>query len=172
MSEQTMTPPKAKREFRFTGLHMLACMAAFFGVIIAVNITMATFATSSWTGLVVKNSYVASQKFNAELAEAEAQAALGWTSQLSYQGQQLTFDLRDDAGKVLSPSVVMLSLGRPAFEQKDQQIELTANAAGGYETAITLDNGTWMMRVDAVIGDQTYRRDLRLFVSNGKGIIE
>ena len=172
MSEQTMTTPKTKQEFRFTGLHMLACMVAFFGVIIAVNITMATFASSSWTGLVVKNSYVASQKFNAELAEAEAQAALGWTSDLSYRGQQITFDLRDDAGRMLSPSVVMLSLGRPAFEQKDQQIQLTANASGGFGTTIALDDGTWMMRLDAVVGDQTYRRDLRLFVSNGKGIIE
>ena len=47
--------------FRFTGFHMLACMIVFFGVIVAVNLTMATLASQSWTGLVVKNSYVASQ---------------------------------------------------------------------------------------------------------------
>ena len=39
-------------------------MLAFFGVIIAVNVVMATLASTSWTGLVVENSYVASQEFN------------------------------------------------------------------------------------------------------------
>ncbi len=57
----------------FTGRHMLFAMLAFFGVIIAVNLTMAVFATKSWTGLVVKNSYVASQAFNRELEQAKVQ---------------------------------------------------------------------------------------------------
>jgi nitrogen fixation protein FixH len=38
----------------FTGRHMLLIMIAFFGVIIAVNITMAVVARQSWTGLVAK----------------------------------------------------------------------------------------------------------------------
>ncbi|RWK14298.1 FixH family protein, partial [Mesorhizobium sp.] len=48
----------------FTGRHMLAIILAFFGVVIAVNLTMATLANTSWTGLVVENTYVASQQFN------------------------------------------------------------------------------------------------------------
>ena len=51
----------------FSGRHMLLTMLAFFGVIIGVNLTMAWFARSSWTGLVVENSYVASQEFNAKM---------------------------------------------------------------------------------------------------------
>ena len=65
------------RSGEFTGRHMLAAMLAFFGVIIAVNITMAVFAQTSWTGFVVRNSYVASQEFNGKVAAARAQAALG-----------------------------------------------------------------------------------------------
>ena len=57
---------------------MLSIMLAFFGVIIAVNVVMATLASTSWTGLVVENSYVASQEFNRKAEESRAQAALGW----------------------------------------------------------------------------------------------
>ncbi|TGV41583.1 cytochrome oxidase, partial [bacterium M00.F.Ca.ET.168.01.1.1] len=46
MSTDTQKP----REF--TGRHMLVIILAFFGVVIAVNLTMATLASTSWTGLV------------------------------------------------------------------------------------------------------------------------
>ena len=59
--------PARPREF--TGKHMLVIMFAFFGVIIAVNLTMATFAHTSWSGLVVQNSYVAGQHFNRKAEE-------------------------------------------------------------------------------------------------------
>ncbi len=167
-----MNTNKTKREFVFTGKHMLACMIAFFGVIIAVNVTMATFASSSWTGLVVKNSYVASQKFNAELAGAKAQTELGWSSNVTYQNQHLSFSLLDRDGERLSPQVVTLSIGRPAFEQQDQQIQLIADPSGSYGSRIALEDGTWMLRFDASAAEQTYRRDLRLFVNLGTGVIE
>ncbi len=49
----------------FTGHHMLIVMLAFFGaVMIAANLTMASFASRSWSGLEVPNSYVASQEYN------------------------------------------------------------------------------------------------------------
>ena len=62
----------------FTGKHMAAIMIAFFGVVIAVNVLMARLATSTFGGLVVENSYVASQKFNRWLGEARSEKALGW----------------------------------------------------------------------------------------------
>ncbi|TIU14500.1 MAG: cytochrome oxidase, partial [Mesorhizobium sp.] len=73
----------ARRPREFTGRHMLATILAFFGVVIAVNLTMATFASTSWTGLVVENTYVASQQFNRKAEEGRAQAALGWTGKLT-----------------------------------------------------------------------------------------
>ena len=65
---------EAKKPFTFTGWHMLAIMLAFFGTIITVNFTMAYLATSTWSGLVVKNTYVASQQFNGKAAAAKARA--------------------------------------------------------------------------------------------------
>lgn len=64
---------------RFSGRHMTAILLAFFGVVVAVNFTMATFATRTFGGVVVANSYVASQKYNGWLAAARRQDQLGWT---------------------------------------------------------------------------------------------
>ena len=63
---------------RFTGRHAAAILIAFFGVVIAVNLTMAMFATRTFGGVVVENSYVASQKYNDWLAAARRQEQLGW----------------------------------------------------------------------------------------------
>ena len=63
---------------RFSGWHMTAILLAFFGVVVAVNMTMAVFATRTFGGVVVENSYVASQKYNGWLEAARKQERLGW----------------------------------------------------------------------------------------------
>lgn len=158
-------------EFRFTGWHMLACMIAFFGVIMVVNFTMASFASRSWTGLVVKNSYVASQEFNDELAQAEAQHARGWRSDIAYENGQLSFSLFDQSGQPLMPTQIVLSIGRPAFEQRDRVIRLSGQN-GIFSTPLPLEDGTWAVKVETRAENLTYRRDLRLFVSQGRGLIQ
>jgi nitrogen fixation protein FixH len=67
----------------FTGWHMTAILLAFFGVIVAVNFTMATFAVRTFGGVVVENSYVASQEYNGWLRAARAQAKLGWKAKVA-----------------------------------------------------------------------------------------
>jgi len=63
---------------QFTGWHFTAIIVAFFGVVIAVNIIMATLAVRTFGGVVVENSYVASQEYNGWLAKARRQERLGW----------------------------------------------------------------------------------------------
>jgi nitrogen fixation protein FixH len=43
------------REWTLTGWHVLAIVLAFFAVVIGANLTLAVFAHSSWTGLVVED---------------------------------------------------------------------------------------------------------------------
>ena len=64
---------------RFTGWHFTAIITAFFGVVITVNLTMAVFATRTFGGVVVENSYVASQKYNDWLEAAKRQQQLAWS---------------------------------------------------------------------------------------------
>ena len=78
----------------FTGRHMFAILAVFFGVVIAVNFTMATFASTTFGGVVVENSYVASQHFNRWLDEAAEEKALGWQARVSRTASgRVTIDL-------------------------------------------------------------------------------
>ena len=69
------------------------------------NVTMAVLAGHSWTGLVVKNSYVASQHFNEDLVEARRQAARGWTSKLVYGDRHFAFTLKDRSGQPVPAAV-------------------------------------------------------------------
>ena len=52
----------------FTGRDMAKILVAGFGLVVAVNFGMATIAARSFSGTVVDNSYIASQKFNGWLA--------------------------------------------------------------------------------------------------------
>ena len=79
---------------RFTGWHMTAILLGFFGVIVAVNFTMATFATRTFGGVVVENSYVASQEYNDWLKAARAQAKLGWKAEAGLDaGRHVTVEV-------------------------------------------------------------------------------
>src|SRR5690349_13105317 len=82
----------------FTGRHMLAVVLLFFGTIIGVNIVMVFSATGTFPGLVVKNSYIASQNFNRTLAEARAQDEAGWRMDLDAKDGVLNLRLADRDG--------------------------------------------------------------------------
>ena len=47
------------------GWHVFATFAAAFGIIISVNLTLAFKAVATFPGLEVRNSYIASQSFDA-----------------------------------------------------------------------------------------------------------
>jgi nitrogen fixation protein FixH len=149
----------------FTGFHMLFAMLAFFGVIIAVNLTMAFFARSSWTGFVVENSYVASQQFNGKMAETRAQAALGWQSELLIKDGFLRYDLRDSKGAEISMKSVSVTFRRPVDDREDHTVLLVRDPQSGFSASHDLADGAWLVEVEADAGlDFPYRETLRLQV--------
>lgn len=134
---------------RITGGRVFAIMSAFFGVIIAVNATLAVFATRSWTGLVVENGYVASQAFNENLAEARRQAQLGWQESFGYSGGKLTLILKDRDSGPIAGAMVTIKLQRPSTDRQDRQIILIELAPGRYESPVILSPGQWDAEVVA-----------------------
>ncbi len=163
-----MTNRPANSEREFTGRHMLILMLAFFGVIIAVNATMAVIATGSWTGLVVPNSYVASQKYNEVLADARAQDSLGWQSTLAYQGSTLNLAVKSRHGRAIEGLTVTAGLSVPAHENKDHQVTFTATPDGRYVATSELQPGDWRADVTATdAAGRTYRQIFRFFVKSG-----
>lgn len=156
---ETNTTPKRRQ---FTGFHMILVMGAFFGTIITVNMIMAWNATQSWTGLVVKNSYVASQHFNEVTAQKKAQAALGWRASIDYQNQQMTVTLTDNTGATIQNAIVTAALGRPAHEQLDRTLQFSETTGGTYSVDEALEPGLWQADFTAtdakgVVWTKSYR---------------
>ena len=80
-----------------TGRQVFAVTAGAFGIIIAVNVTMAYKAISTFPGLEVQNGYIASQTFEAEKRAQEA-LELGRVARhrrRAFLGEPLQF-LRDE----------------------------------------------------------------------------
>ena len=161
-----MTPP-ARTPGEFTGRHMLLAMIAFFGTVIAVNLTLATLARTSWTGLVVENAYVASQEFNERAAEGRAQAALHWRGELAIADGRVRYALADASGSTVTLHGVTIRLRRPAYEAEDRSMTLQLSG-GAYELAQVVPDGVWIVEVDADIGSRHPYRDVRrIVVANG-----
>ncbi len=159
---------RPRRNGQFTGTHMAVIMAAFFGVIVAVNLVMAEFASSSWTGLVVKNSYVASQGFNEVVAAKRRQDAMGWRSEYAMAGGKVSIRISDSSGDPVAVNSIDLTFRRPTFEADDHTIALTLLHPGEFGAEHRLGDGIWVVEVSADMGTDTPWRDaFRITVRDG-----
>ncbi len=160
-----MSETKKIREF--TGRHMLAFVLLFFGIIFAVNIFMATMAMRTWTGLVVKNSYVASQQFNEKLEASRVQHALNWQVDMTYRDGKLWFFLNDDKGVPVTLENVRIDLTRPIGISQDRSLVLSAEE-NGYSVTEDLPKGVWNVLINAEVpGRPNFEYRARLVVGPG-----
>ena len=133
----------------FTGWHMAAITISFFAVIIAVNLTLAFFASTSWTGLVVANSYVASQNFNRDAEIAREQQALGWQMKLTVNRNLVQISILDRENQAMAGLDIRATLQRPADEAGDQVLKLQDAGAGIYMANATIGGGVWVADITA-----------------------
>jgi nitrogen fixation protein FixH len=122
---------------RFTGRHAAMALIAFFGVVIAVNITMAMFATRTFGGVVVENSYVASQQYNRWLAAAERQRNLGWNISTSIDDAR-----RVTVGLDLQGAEIRGFARHPLGGERDVPLSFVVTE-GGFRSAVPLPAGRW-----------------------------
>ncbi|WP_380054532.1 FixH family protein [Falsihalocynthiibacter sp. SS001] len=134
-----------------TGRHVFFVVTGAFAIIIGVNLTMAYFAVSTFPGLEVKNSYVASQHFDDDRA---AQVALGWTVEPTYADGVLEIAITDKTGAPVEVQGLTGILGRATHRQSDSTPEFTF-ANGVYSTPATLGVGNWNFRMEAIAPDGT-----------------
>lgn len=148
----------------FTGWHMFTIICMFFGTIITVNMILAFNAGSTWTGLVVKNTYVASQIFNEETEKLEQQRAMGWTSDLKYQDAQLRLQLTDNKGALITGANVSAKIGNPVHETNDHMVSFT-QIGEFYVVENNLENGLWQIDLQVQTQDGlTWNKAVRLVV--------
>lgn len=132
-----------------TGRHVLIIVVTAFAVIIAANMTMLFAATGSFPGLVVKNSYVAGQGWD---ARAAAQRDLGWSATVDYREGALWIALVDVEGEPVTGVAPMVSIGRPTTDIEDRAVVVVADGAQ-FRAPIELPEGRW--RIDLMVDEAT-----------------
>lgn len=134
---------------QFTGYHMTGVLALFFGTIISVNMVLAFSAASTWTGLIVKNTYVESQNFNEKLGDLETQATLGWNATISMSAGNMVVALSQKDGAPLHGAIVTANLGRPVHEGEDRTISFV-QSSNDYTAPLSLEPGIWRLQITAI----------------------
>ncbi|MBA4164244.1 MAG: hypothetical protein C0510_06385 [Erythrobacter sp.] len=129
----------------FTGRDMAIVMVAGFGMVVAVNFYMAARAADSFGGVVVENSYVASQKFNGWLAKAQRGRTHGWKAQM---GRDDLNHLVVETSGVPEGAIVRAELRRPLGDPGRELITLTGSDAGRFRSQAPLDRGRWIVRLE------------------------
>jgi nitrogen fixation protein FixH len=143
---------------QFTGSHMAFIIVSFFAVVFTVNATLAISAYRSWTGLVIENSYVASQSFDAD-TERLMQARAGMSHKLHYQNGRLQLDLFLADGSAVQAMDVKIALGRPADNAQDTVLQFIPESQGRYVINTKISRGIWTGIITAKV---TGRADLVL----------
>lgn len=139
----------AMRRKGFTGWHMLAIMLAFFGTIISVNVLMAYYAGASWSGMLSKNTYVASQDFNKNTARAREWAREGLQGALAIEDRFVRYHLRGPAEILADVDHVEAIFHRPVGDKQDFSIKLTGRD-GRFSAAQALAAGPWIVDLAAM----------------------
>ena len=134
-----------------TGRHVFFITTGCFAVIIGVNVLLAVKAVSTFPGLEVDNSYVASQDFDVRKA---AQIALGWQMQPGYASGRMRLAFVDRAGVPVAVSDLRVLVGRTTEAADDVWPEFAA-VGDGYEARVPLTRGKWMVKVTAHAADGT-----------------
>lgn len=146
-----------------TGRKVLIITVSAFTVVIGVNLILAFQAISTFPGLEVDNSYVASQEFD---GLRDAQEALGWTAVADYDPEAKLFELRftDAGGLPARVSEAAVTIGRATSRRDDRTPELDYRS-GAFSAPMELGPGYWTVRLEAWAEDGTlFRQRLELYV--------
>lgn len=144
-----MSRGAASKGRELTGRTVLVIVLAFFGTVFAANFALIYGALSTFPGVVVDDSYVASQEWNDRVA---AQQALGWKARIDYMPGELDVVMTGRDGAPVPGLSVSVVVGRPGSEAQDHYLDLAPSAAG-YSAPLELAPGRWRVELVATDGD-------------------
>lgn len=149
-----------------TGRSVLIIALAFFGVIVAVNVGLAVVAGVTFPGLVVENSYTASQGYNAILAAARKQDAIGFEATLRSDGDRLVVAL--DGSSVPLGLTIYANIGRPSTNREDRSLAFIGDGRL-YRSTDPLANGLWDVEIEVRKGQSlVLRRSEKITIDGGR----
>ena len=132
------------------GWHVLTGFVLAFGIIVAVNLTLAFNAVRTFPGLEVKNSYVASQAFD---ANRDAQLALGWDVSAEVTDGFLRLEVLEN-GAAITPEIVEATFGRATSVAEDQSPAFTDRGTA-WVAPVEAGAGNWNLRIKMLANDGT-----------------
>lgn len=135
------------------GRHVVMMFAVGFGIIIAVNLTLAFNAVRTFPGVEVRNSYVASQFYD---RDRKAQEALGWDVSAALSQNRLALRILQ-AGHPIAPTIESAVFGRATSVMSDQTPVFTFDGVSHVATVIG-GPGNWNLRLVARAADGTLFR--------------
>jgi nitrogen fixation protein FixH len=122
-----------------------------FAVIIAVNAVMVWHAVSSFSGVAVQGPFDRGRNYDAVIAEAERQRALGWTMAVALEGGRLTVRAAGPDGRPLDRLEITAVLTRPAEALPPVPVALVAEGGGRYSGVVRAPKpGLWDARLTLV----------------------
>lgn len=153
-----------------TGRIVLGWFLGFFFFVFGANLIMSWFAVTTFSGVETEDAYVRGRDFNAEIAKAEEQKALGWT--VAVEVQSLSIDevlivlaMQDRDGKPLDAMDIEGSLVRPVHDGVDQQVTFAGLGEGTYTVVSPLPlQGKWQLQATAKDAAGRERRFIHDFV--------
>lgn len=138
-----------------TGRAVFVVAVAAFGVVVAANLVLAVFAVGTFPGLETRNSYVASQRFEADRA---AQKALGWTIDASVANGMLRLAIADRDGDPVNPAKISATIGRATHVAEDVALAFVFDGVA-LAAPVDLAPGNWNLRFVATAANGAeYRR--------------
>ncbi len=150
-----MTQPQRK-DRPFTGRKMALLLVSFFAVVVGVNMLMARLASATFGGVVVDNSYVASQEFNGWLKQAKVEKALGWKRVIARDAaNRAIITVIDSADQPIAAAKVTAVAQHPLGQRPTTALALQETAPGVYSAA--LEQGRWRLNVMVEADGQVWR---------------
>jgi len=138
-----------------TGTKVLVMLVVFFGVVIGVNVTMATLAKKTFPGTEVDSPYAAGLSYNKEIAAAQEQAARKWQVDAHIErsadgSATLQVEARDAGGQPITGLKFETGLEWPADSRDDRSFDLTEVGIGIYRgNAYAVARGNWALVIKA-----------------------
>lgn len=134
-----------------TGRIVFLMLVAFFGVIIAVNLVMVRFASSTFSGRGDKNAYIAGLSYNKSLVAAREQDSRGWKVDASLRrtapGRSAIRVERSDGGAFVDVQV-SVRFEHPSTGRMDRAVPLAPAGSNAWRSVVDLPAGAWDMIIE------------------------
>lgn len=157
-----------------TGRTVFIATAAFFGVVIAVNLVMVKLAVDTLPGTEVDSAYRASLAYGAEIKVAQAQQQRQWRVNAHIERQPdgealVRVEARDRSGAPLVGLAFTGRLERPADKRGDKEIALAEVEGGIYRGTVSgVTAGQWDLVLESDAGGG---KGERLFLSRNRVVL-